>query len=691
MKTLPWIAMSLISITAQSLFSDETDPYLWLEDVEGTEALAWVEARNQESLAVLEKLPQFQRLFEQNLAVYDSQGKIPYPEIRGNHLYNFWRDAKNERGLWRRTTTEEFAKAEPQWEILLDLDELAKAENENWIWSGSECLKPDYQRCLLSLSRGGADATVVREFDLSSKSFIADGFRLPEAKTGITYLDQDTVLVSTDFGAGSMTESGYPRLVKKWKRGTDLAEAELLYEGIPADIGIFSSVISTPEGDYPFIIRADTFFTSEVFAYRGGSLSKLDIPADAEFDTVFRNQLLIRLKTDWQRDGETWKQGSLVSIDLDELLQGEGKVLLVSEPDARSAIDSVNRTRDLVLVSGMTDVRGTLDAYNLVDGKWRKREVDAPDMGQISVTSASADSNAFFFTYEDFLTPTTLYQAEGLSTPQAAKALPAFFDTTPYEVTQSFTESADGTRVPYFMVAPKGLELNGKNRTLIYAYGGFQVSEQPGYSPTIGMDWLAEGGVYVLANIRGGGEYGPAWHLAAQRENRQKSYDDFYAIAEDVIGKGVTSPKHLGIRGGSGGGLLVGMLFTQRPELFGAVVSQVPLLDMKRFNKLLAGASWVAEYGDPDNPDDWDFLQHYSPYHNLDPDKDYPRVFFTTSTRDDRVHPGHARKMVAKMNEMSKPNFYYENTEGGHGGAANNRQQARVQALIYSYLLNELE
>lgn len=683
--------MSLISITAPDLIADETDPWLWLEDVEGAEALAWVEARNQESLAVLEKLPQYQSLFEQNLAVYDSQDKIPYPAIRGSHLYNFWKDANNERGLWRRTTMEEYAKPQPQWETLLDLDALAKAENENWIWAGSECLRPDFQRCLISLSRGGADATVVREFDLASKTFLADGFKLPEAKTGATYLDTNTLVVSTDFGEGSMTESGYPRQVKTWKRGAEIGEAELLYEGIPEDIGVFVMVVNTPEGQYPFVIRADTFFTSEIFSYRNGSLSKLDIPKDASLETVFRNQALIRLKTDWQRDGETWKQGSLVSIDLDELLRNEGKVLLVTEPDDRSAIDSVSSTRDLVLVSRMTDVRGHLDAYNLVDGRWERRDVDVPDMGQISVISTSEDSNNFFFTYEDFLTPTTLYQAEGLSTPEAARTLPAFFDTSPYEVTQSFTESADGTRVPYFMVAPKGLKLDGKNKTLIYAYGGFQSSELPVYSATLGMDWLAQGGVYVLANIRGGGEYGPAWHLAAQRENRQKSYDDFYAIAEDLIEKGVTAPKHLGIRGGSGGGLLVGMLFTQRPELFGAVVSQVPLLDMKRYNKLLAGASWVAEYGDPDNPDDWAFLQNYSPYHNLDPDKDYPRVFFTTSTRDDRVHPGHARKMVAKMNAMGKPNFYYENTEGGHGGAANNRQQARVQALIYSYLLNELE
>lgn len=687
--------MSLISLSTPNLLADEPDPFLWLEDVEGEEALEWVEARNRETLAVLEKSPQYQRFYEQNLAVYDSQDQVPYPAIRGDHLYNFWKDANNERGLWRRTTAEQYALAKPEWEILLDLDELAKAENENWIWAGSECLKPDYDRCLISLSRGGADATVVREFDLQSKTFLADGFTLPEAKTGSTYLDRDTLLVGTDFGtefgSGSMTESGYPRIIRKWQRGTPLTEAELVYEGKPTDIGAFATVLNTPEGDYPFVILADTFFTSDVFAYRDGRLSKLDIPNDASFETVFKNQLLIRLKTDWKRDAQTWKQGSVVSMDLDGLLKGEGKVLLVTEPDARSAIAGVSRTRDLLLVNRMTDVRSGLDAYSLVDGKWQKRPVDAPAMGQISIISTSAESNVFFFSYEDFLTPTTLYQAEGLSPPQASKELPAFFDSSPFEVSQWFTESSDGTRVPYFMIARKGLVLDGKNKTLIYAYGGFEVSQKPSYSPTIGMDWLAEGGVYVLANIRGGGEYGPAWHLAAQRENRQKSYDDFYAVAEDVIRKGVTTPKHLGIRGGSGGGLLVGMLFTQRPELFGAVVCQVPLLDMQRFNKLLAGASWVAEYGDPDNPEDWAFLQNYSPYHNLDAEKDYPRVFFTTSTRDDRVHPGHARKMVAKMNAMDKPNFYYENTEGGHGGAANNQQQARVQALIYSYLLTELE
>ena len=685
------LALILTGLPLTSFGEDTVDPYLWLEDVEGEKALAWAEARNSESLEILENLPEYQTLYDKNLAVYDSQDKIAYPRIRGNYLYNFWKDAKHERGLWRRTSIEEYAKDEPQWETLLDLDALAKAEDENWIWHGAGCLHPDYERCLISLSRGGADAEVTREFDIPSRQFVENGFYLPESKGSASFIDQDTVFVSTDFGEGSMTDSGYPRITKLWKRGTPLSAATVLYEGTAEDIGVFSYLVHTAEKDYPMVIVAPTFFTNTYYLLSEGKLKKLDIPADADIETIFQNQLLIGLKSDWQRDGQTWKQGMLVSIDIDDLLQGEGRVSVVVEPDSRSAISSVNRTRDMVLVNRMEDVRNRLDAYSLVDGKWIGRSIDAPPMGRIGVTTTSEDSNFFYFTYTDFLTPTTLYQVEGVSKPETTKSLPAFFDASPYEVEQHFTKSKDGTRVPYFLVSAKGIELNGKNPTLIYAYGGFEVSMRPSYSATIGMDWLDRGGVYVLANIRGGGEYGPAWHKVAQRENRQRSYDDFYAIAEDVISKKITSPRHLGIRGGSGGGLLVGMLFTQRPELFNAVVCQVPLLDMKRFDKLLAGASWVEEYGDPDNPEDWAWLQNYSPYHMLDKDTEYPRVFFTTSTRDDRVHPAHARKMVAKMTAMGKPNLYYENIEGGHGGAANNRQQAKVQALMYTYLINELK
>jgi prolyl oligopeptidase len=690
MRTLTlFLTLNLMLVNAMA--KDVEDPYLWLEEVEGEKALEWARERNAETLAVLEEKPEFQTYFDKNLAVYDSQERIAYPAIRGDYLYNFWRDGTNERGLWRRTTIEEYNKDEPEWEVLIDLDKLAAEEDENWVWKGSTCLPPNYERCLLYLSRGGADATVKREFDIGSLSFVEGGFELPEAKGGIGYIDADTVFVSTDFGEGSMTESGYPRLTKVWQRGTPLSEAKTIYEGRYEDMMVSSFLVHTPERDYPMVIVRPTFFSADWFMLDGDKLTKLDIPDDAGIEVIFKNQLVLSLKTDWDRDGTTWKQGSLVSINVDELLAGEGKVTLMVDPDERTAISSVNRTLDMVLVNRMEDVRNRLAAYSLVDGKWTSRPIDTPLMGRIGVTSTSEDSNFFYFTYTDFLTPTSLFQAEGLSTPEVSKSLPEFFDGTPYKVEQHFVKSKDGTRVPYFMVSAKDLEFNGKNPTLIYAYGGFEISMRPYYSATIGMDWLEAGGVYVLANIRGGGEYGPDWHLQAQRENRQRSYDDFYAVAEDVIEREVTAPRHLGIMGGSGGGLLVGMLFTQRPELFNAVVCQVPLLDMYRFDKLLAGASWVEEYGDPDNPEDWAWLQNYSPYHNVDQDTDYPRVFFTTSTRDDRVHPGHARKMVAKMNAMDKPNFYYENIEGGHGGAANNKQSAKIQALIYTYLLHELK
>lgn len=668
----------------------DNDPYLWLEEVEGDDALEWARVRNEESLAVLKAQPEYEEFFARNLAAYDSEERIASPTIRGNYVYNFWRDADNERGLWRRTTVAEYRKDDPQWEVLIDLDQLAADEDENWVWGSASCLAPKYEHCLVSLSRGGADASVTREFSISDRRWVEDGFKLPEAKGGATFVGPDTVFVSTDFGPGSMTESGYPRISKLWKRSQPLSEATTIFKGKAEDVGVFATMIHTPERDYPMVIVAPTFFTNDYYLCEGGELRHLDLPADANIEAIFKNQLLVSLKSDWKRDGTSWKQGALVSIDIDELLAGEGQLSMVYEPDASSSISSVSRTRDLVLINRMEDVRNRLEAYSLVDGEWSAHAIDAPVMGSIDISSTSEDSNFFYFTYTDFLNPTTLCEAEGLSAPTVRKALPTFFDASPYEVQQQFATSTDGTRVPYFIVARKDLVRNGKNPTLIYAYGGFEVSMRPNYSATVGMDWLDQGGVYVLANIRGGGEYGPNWHRQAQRENRQKSYADFYAIAEQVIADGITAPPHLGILGGSGGGLLVGMLFTQRPELFNAVVCAVPLLDMYRFDKLLAGASWVEEYGDPGNPDDWAWLQNYSPYHQVREGVDYPRVFFTTSTRDDRVHPAHARKMVARMMDQGHKVFYYENIEGGHGGAANNRQAAMVQALIYTYLLQEL-
>jgi prolyl oligopeptidase len=625
----------------QPTLAENEDPWLWLEDIEGEAALDWVKARNAESLAVLQKPELYESLYQKNLAVYDSKEKIAYPTIRGAYLYNFWRDENNKRGLWRRTTLVKYREADPEWEILLDVDVLAENEGENWIWKGSECLPPLYERCVLSLSRGGADATVTREFDINHKSFITENaFNLPESKGFLSWIDVDNVFVSTDFGEGTMTESGYPRTTRLWKRGTPLEEAKLIHEGKTSDVGVYAYVVHTPEANYPIVQVSDTFFTRQYYLLRDGKMKRLDIPDDAELETFFNNQMLVSLKTEWQQDDQTLQQGELISLDLDKLLAGEGHARSVMMPDSHSAISQVRRTRNAVLINRLEDVRSRISAHTLTENGWQREDIEGPLMGNISITSAAEGNDLFFFTYTDFLTPTTLYQADAAWKPEPAKSLPAFFNSTPYEVTQHFVKSADGTRVPYFMVASKELDLNGKNPTLIYAYGGFEVSKTPSYSATIGMDWLDQGGVYVLANIRGGGEYGPKWHLSAMRENRQRSYDDFYAVAEDLIERKVTAPRHLGIRGGSGGGLLVGMLFTQRPELFNAVVCQVPLLDMKRFDKLLAGASWVAEYGDPDKPEDWAFLKNNSPYHNLDAEKDYPRVFFTTSTRDDRVHPG---------------------------------------------------
>lgn len=686
-----YLAWGLAGLMATQVAAEENDKFMWLEEVEGEKQLAWVEDRNRESLGILEDLPTFNDLFEKNLEVYNSSERIAYPTIRGNYVYNFWKDENHERGIWRRTTLDEYRKSEPEWETLLDVDAIAKAEDENWVYKGASCLWPDYNRCHISLSRGGADATVSREFDIPSKSFVENGFFLPEAKGGLSWIDKDTVFVGTDFGEGSMTDSGYPRLSKLWKRGTPLEEATLIFEGKSEDVGNYSFVINTPEGDYPFHVQADTFFTRNYFLYKDDELHPLDLPNDAQIFGVFKKQLLVSMKSDWTPADTTFAQGALISIDVDKLLEGSKDFAVVVTPDSRSSIEGAATTKDMLLLNITRDVRSKLYSYTLQDGKWARTEIDAPAFGNLSVSSSSSDNNLFFFTYTDYLTPTTLYVAEGTNKPEALKSLPAFFDASPYVVSQHFATSKDGTKVPYFMVARKDQKLDGRNPTLLYGYGGFEVSMTPGYSATVGMDWLSQGGTYAVANIRGGGEYGPAWHQAALKENRQLAYDDFIAVAEDLVARRVTSPKHLGIRGGSNGGLLMGVMMTQRPDLFNAIVCQVPLLDMKRYNKLLAGASWMAEYGNPDIPEEWAYISEYSPYQNLDPEKEYPQVFFTTSTRDDRVHPGHARKMVAKLIDQGKPVYYYENTEGGHAGAANNRQSARVNALIYSYLLDQLK
>jgi prolyl oligopeptidase len=667
------------------------DPNLWLEDVTGERALAWVREQNAQSTKELEASPDFEPIRQRLLSILDSKERIPYVAKHGAYYYNFWRDEKNVRGVWRRTSLAEFKKAEPAWETVLDLDKLASLEKENWVWKGYDVLYPTYDRCLVSLSHGGADASVVREFDLNDKEFVTNGFYLPEAKSHVAWRDRDALYVGTDFGPGSMTDSGYPRIVKEWRRGTPLSAAKFVFEGKAEDVSVDASVDHDHGHTYDFIHRGVTFFTSEEYVRRGDNWVKLDKPADATVGT-FEDQLVLRLRSDWTVGDKTYPAGSLLAADFDGYLKGDRKFETLFAPTERKSLAATSETKHYLIVNELENVRNRLYVLQHKDGKWTRVPLETPAFGSVGVSGIDPDeSDDYFMTVTDFLTPSSLYLgALGRGEREKLKTLPAFFKADGLEISQHEATSKDGTRVPYFQVSRKGLRYDGNNPTLLYGYGGFEISMLPAYSANVGTAWLERGGVYVLANIRGGGEFGPKWHAAARKQNRQRAYDDFIAVAEDLLARKVTSAKHLGIQGGSNGGLLMGVMLTERPDLFKAVVCQVPLLDMHRFNHLLAGASWMDEYGNPDKPDEWAYISKYSPYQNVLKDKQYPRVLFTTSTRDDRVHPGHARKMVARMKEQGHDVLYYENTEGGHGGAANNKQSAFMSALAYTFLRKEL-
>lgn len=670
------------------------DPYLWLEDVEGEKALEWVRAQNAASKTALESLPGFEQLRDDLRAILDSDDKIPYVREMGGQLYNFWQDASNPRGLWRRTTLDSYRSASPQWEVILDLDALNKAEGENWVWAGADCLRPDYTRCLVSLSRGGADANVTREFDIASKSFVEGGFFRPEAKGGMGWIDQDTVFVYTDFGPGSMTSSGYPRIAKRWKRGTELTDAETVYEGQADDMYIAAMHDDTPGFERSFVSRTLAFYNDELHLLGDdGQLRKIDAPNSAN-KSVHRDWLLLELREPLSVGETTYAAGSLLATKLDAYMAGERVFTALFEPSETTSLAGYTFTANTLVLNVLDDVKNRLSvlAPAAEAGQpWISRPMPgAPEFGTLSVSAYDDEtSDLVWLTSTDFLTPTTLSLGEVLGDKSKLKEMPAFFDKDGLEISQGFATSDDGTRVPYFMVARKGIERNGRNPTLLYGYGGFEISLTPSYSGAVGRAWLQDGGVYVVANIRGGGEYGPRWHQAALKANRNKAYEDFAAVAKELIAQNITAPAHLGMQGGSNGGLLMGNMTVMYPELFGAVVCQVPLLDMKRYHLLLAGASWMAEYGNPDTAD-WEFLQKYSPYQNVKADAKYPPVLFTTSTRDDRVHPGHARKMFARMQEQGHSVAYYENIEGGHGGAADNGQRAYMQAIAYSFLRQHL-
>jgi prolyl oligopeptidase len=694
MKGAISVLLSVLStvVWVQGAKGQEADPYLWLEDIEGEKAMSWVKQKNEATLAVLKAQPTFESTYQKALEILNSDKRIAYPAFQGKYIDNFWQDEKNERGLWRRTTPQEYLKSSPRWQVLLDIDKLSKDEGEPWVYKGAAGLYPDYRLYMVSLSRGGGDAVVVREFDAAARQFVKDGFSMPEAKGSVSWKGRDTIYVQTDFGPGSLTASGYPRVTKLWKRGTPLSEARTVFEGEPADVEVGCSVINTPERQYDVIQRGITFYTSHIYVIEAGRPVKLEIPDDAIFGGFFKNQMLVQLRSDWTVGPQTHRQGSLLSIDYDKCLKGSRTFDTLVEPNERSNVVSHATTKNILLVDMLNNVKSELYEFRLKAGRWEKQRVDAPQLGTLSIASTDEQSDRYFFTYQGFLSPTSLHYSRNGQRAQKVRSLPDFFDASGLEVRQCEAVSRDGTRIPYFVVQSKTAKADGANPTLLYGYGGFEIPELPTYSGVLGAAWLAKGGTYVLANIRGGGEFGPRWHLGAIKENRQKCYDDFLAVAEDLVRRQITSPAHLGIMGGSNGGLLMGAAFTQRPDLFNAVVCQVPLLlDMKRYNKLLAGASWMAEFGDPDIAEEWAYISKYSPYHNLSLEKKYPQVFFCTSTKDDRVHPGHARKMAAKMEGMGCKVYYYENTEGGHAAAATNRQLALRAALSYSYLWMQLK
>ena len=673
------------------------DPYLWLEEVQGERAMAWVRERNIESEGELQARPGFEKLRSDIRAVLDSSEQIPYVQRRGDFFYNLWRDAGNPRGLWRRTSLAEYRKAQPVWETVLDIDALGREEKENWVYAGATWLGPDYTRCLLALSRGGADANVVREFDARSKSFITNGFVLPEAKSNVEWVDIDHIYVGTDFGPGTMTESGYARIVKRWQRGMPLSTARKVFEVETKDVYGFVSVDKTPGYERTTAVKALDFYNTRMFLLQNDKLLPVDKPSDAQL-SFWRDRVLISLRSDWNLGETSWPRGALLIGDANAYMKGQRQFSALFTPTATRSLSGFTTTRNSVLLTVSDNVASKLEEWTNSAGRWTRREVKAPYPGTLSAGAlhdplliADPLAEAYLLNVADFLEPDSLQLGRiGSDEREVLKARPSFYDASGMRAEQFFATSKDGTRVPYFVIWPKDAKADGINPTLLYGYGGFEVPLSPWYSGVQGRAWTSKGGVFVLANIRGGGEFGPGWHQAAIKALKQNSYDDFIAVAEDLIARKVTSPRHLGIQGGSNGGLLVGAVMVQRPELFNAVVCQVPLLDMQRYHLLLAGASWMAEFGDPDKPDEWKWISAYSPYHNVVKGQTYPRVLFTTSTRDDRVHPGHARKMAAKMMEQGHPLLYWENIEGGHGGAADNGQRAQMSALEYSFLWKQL-
>ena len=686
---------SLLAVAAAA--QDTRDPYLWLEDIEGQKALDWVKKENAATDALIRTRPGFETDRQRAKAILDDDRQIAGPgEVMGDVITSFWRDAANPRGIWRQSPLDAYLAGKPVWTTLIDIDALGRAEKQSWVWHGADCLAPDYKRCLISVSPGGTDADIVREWDRTTKSFVADGFTLPQAKSSVTWENADTLLVATDYGAGSMTASGYPRIVKRWKRGTPLSAAATVAEGEAADVGI--NVFAFMDGDKrrTMISRNKTFYTSDILLPNpgDGDFDRSVIPDTADIRAVIDGQVIIFLNEPYA----DFPAGSLLALPLDILASG-GQVpfVPVMTPTKSQAIENVAASRNVLWVKALDDVEGKLFALrrDRASGRWSQKEVPVTANATLSIAGTVDDRDLAFVTAETMLMPPTLYAVGESGAPRVVQSLPATFDAKDMRVEKRFATSKDGTKVPYFLVRKQGA--TGPVPALVHAYGGFRAAQTPGYltgqpyrAGPLGLFWVEDGNAYVLANIRGGGEYGPAWHQAALRERRQNSFDDLHAVAEDLVAAGVSAKGKIAISGRSNGGVLVGAAMEQRPDLYGAVISGSPLKDMKRYNKLLAGASWVAEYGDPDNPDDWAFMSRYSPYQNIRKGVKYPPIFLYLSTKDDRVHPGHARKFAARLTEYGNTVYYHEYLEGGHSVGADHAEDAVRAAMLHAFLTMEL-
>ena len=690
------LAFAPTTIAAQD--TDADDPYIWLEEIQGERALAKVDQWNADTEAVLTDQPEYPLAKAWAKQILDDTRQIALPDaIHGDMVTNLWRDADNPRGLWRIASLESYMAGAPEWRVLIDVDKLGEDEGQSWVWHGANCLAPEYARCLIALSPGGTDADVVREFDVTTGRFVDGGFTLPEAKSNVAWFDEDTLFVGTDEGEGSLTDSGYPRLVKLWDRGTDFSTARQIAEGEQADIS--ASGFSVLDGDtrWRFVNRSPSFWTNQISLVKAdGSTVPLPLPEDAEFEAVLNGLVIAKLNSALETTGGTEQPGALVAWSLQSVLDGSDPApFAVFRPSDTQAIEEVAASETKLWVKVLDDVSGKLIELSPGQSGWTARDMELPANSTVQIAETSGRGDTAFVTVESMLTPPTLYAVPSEGEAVAIASEPAQFDASKFTVEQKFATSKDGTKVPYYLVRPK--DAQGPLPTLIHAYGGFRAAQTPKYltaepyrSGPLGLFWVESGNAYVLANIRGGGEYGPRWHEDALREKRQNSFDDFHAVADDLVASRLTTPGHIAASGRSNGGVLVGAVANQRPDLYGAIISGSPLIDMRRYNKLLAGASWMAEYGNPDVPEDWAFMKEWSPYQNMSDGPDVPAAFYYLSTLDDRVHPGHARKAAAKHEAYGQTFYYHEYREGGHSVGSDHEEDAKRAALLLSYLNREI-